>query len=684
MAKSILTPFTFSAGGNAINNDAAATVPLTIKGAASQTANLQEWQTSTPTTVASISSAGAFTAASITSGTEITVGATFAGNAGFEIGRTNGASSTPFIDFHSGATATDFDSRIIASGGNGTNGQGTLTYTAATNTFTGTLSATSVTSTGDITAGNNLRSSFSSGDEGGQIFLNKPVTGTAITSGVNIDIYQNKLRFWEDGGSNRGYFIDITSGANSVGTQLVGVGTTSNSLIIKGDSGTTEGTNQYTFNGSAAKTLNFVSGTNLTIAETSGTFTFNVADASASVAGAVTTGTQTLAGAKILVNPLTINAQPGQYDSSLIITESTFATGKRASINLGNNAASWIIGQDLGGTGTRDFLIYGNGGDRLRISTAGLVTASAFSGSGASLTSIPNSALVNSSITIGSTTISLGGTAPTNLAGVTINGTTIPSSVTLARRDAAQTFTGIQTMTSPAVFTSITTTSSTFDLINSGAGTINFGGAASVMNIGGTSPGNFVDVGYDLVVSNALTVTEGASFGGGFGSAGATISTAGNIDTNGTLNAEGSLTVGTAAINSSITRAYLAGGGTTGATFSNTGALVRTASSARYKQDIADANYSYEDVLALSPKTFRLKEEAESNPDSKVYGGLIAEEVHELESLRVFVNYKTEEDGSVIPDGIAYGEMVSALVSALKHQDARIQALEAQVQALSE
>ena len=50
--------------------------------------------------------------------------------------------------------------------------------------------------------------------------------------------------------------------------------------------------------------------------------------------------------------------------------------------------------------------------------STGTLTATVFSGSGASLTSIPNSALNNSSITVGSTAISLGGTA-TALAGLT-------------------------------------------------------------------------------------------------------------------------------------------------------------------------------------------------------------------------------------------------------------------------
>lgn len=53
-------------------------------------------------------------------------------NAGIEIGDTrSGAASTPFIDFHSGATAMDYDFRIIAGGGNGTNGGGYLTFQGA-------------------------------------------------------------------------------------------------------------------------------------------------------------------------------------------------------------------------------------------------------------------------------------------------------------------------------------------------------------------------------------------------------------------------------------------------------------------------------------------------------------------------------------------------------------------------
>jgi hypothetical protein len=62
--------------------------------------------------------------------TKITIDS--AHNNSIEIGRTDGTSSTPFLDFHSGATAVDYDSRILASGGTGSIGGGTLSITAAT------------------------------------------------------------------------------------------------------------------------------------------------------------------------------------------------------------------------------------------------------------------------------------------------------------------------------------------------------------------------------------------------------------------------------------------------------------------------------------------------------------------------------------------------------------------------
>jgi hypothetical protein len=94
--------------------------------------------------------------------------------------------------------------------------------TASTTPSVSTLTASgTINATGDITTAGFLKSTNSSGDEGGQIDLAKPVSNTSLTTGVTIDVYQNKIRIFETGGSNRGYYIDIASGANSAGTNLL-------------------------------------------------------------------------------------------------------------------------------------------------------------------------------------------------------------------------------------------------------------------------------------------------------------------------------------------------------------------------------------------------------------------------------------------------------------------------------
>ena len=55
-------------------------------------------------------------------------------------------------------------------------------------------------------------------------------------------------------------FLGNASTATSVGT----------SLVLKANSGTTEGTDLYTFNGETSKTLNIVAGANITITSTAG------------------------------------------------------------------------------------------------------------------------------------------------------------------------------------------------------------------------------------------------------------------------------------------------------------------------------------------------------------------------------------------------------------------------------
>lgn len=63
------------------------------------------------------------------------------------------------------------------------------------------------------------------GDEGGEILLEKADTNTSIAgTGVTIDVYQNKLRIFEQGGNARGAYIDITAASNGVGSNLLAGG----------------------------------------------------------------------------------------------------------------------------------------------------------------------------------------------------------------------------------------------------------------------------------------------------------------------------------------------------------------------------------------------------------------------------------------------------------------------------
>jgi len=110
-----------------------------------------------------------------------------------------------------------------------------------------TTVTSNVSANGNITAGTNLVSSYSSGDEGGELLLAKPQTNSTIAgTGVTIDIYQNKLRIFEQGGTARGGYYDITALAAGVATNLAGGSGTVTSLVagngLTGGTITTTGT----------------------------------------------------------------------------------------------------------------------------------------------------------------------------------------------------------------------------------------------------------------------------------------------------------------------------------------------------------------------------------------------------------------------------------------------------------
>jgi hypothetical protein len=102
------------------------------------------------------------------------------------------------------------------------------------------------------------------------------------------------------------------------------------------------------------------------------------------------------------------------------------------------------------------------------------------------------------------------------------------------------------------------------------------------------------------------------------------------------------------------------------------GNLFRSTSSIKYKNDVQNAIHGLDKVMELRPVTYK-----GINDGDTIFGGLIAEEVHEA-GLTEFVQYS--EDGS--PDALAYGQMVSLAFKAIQEQQAIITDLKARIEVL--
>jgi hypothetical protein len=134
------------------------------------------------------------------------------------------------------------------------------------------------------------------------------------------------------------------------------------------------------------------------------------------------------------------------------------------------------------------------------------LTNKTISGANNTLSNIGNASLVNSSISINGSAISLGG----SITGLAVTAGTLAqfastTSAQLAGVISDETGTGALVFgTSPTITTSLITGSLSFDLLNTTATTINFGGAATTIGIG-SSTGN-TTVNNSLVVMGDLTV----------------------------------------------------------------------------------------------------------------------------------------------------------------------------------
>jgi hypothetical protein len=102
------------------------------------------------------------------------------------------------------------------------------------------------------------------------------------------------------------------------------------------------------------------------------------------------------------------------------------------------------------------------------------------------------------------------------------------------------------------------------------------------------------------------------------------------------------------------------------------GGFFRSTSSIKYKTDVQDATHGLAEVIALRPVTYK-----GINDGELIFGGLIAEEVHEA-GLTEFVQYA--DDGT--PDALAYGNMISLCIKAIQEQQALITQLTTRITAL--
>ena len=183
-----------------------------------------------------------------------------------------------------------------------------------------------------------LSSTQSAANEGGEIQLALPSSGSSLTTSVTIDVYQNRLRFFETGSNARGAYIDLTACGNTVGTNLL--------------SGT--GTGSGTVNSGASGKIAYYPSLGTVVDD-------------ASALDYATTGTNlTVTASAIGVIPLAVTGVAGQTASifkAILNTTDVFVINNAGNISTGTWNAS-AIGVAYGGTGQTSFtngqLLIGN------------------------------------------------------------------------------------------------------------------------------------------------------------------------------------------------------------------------------------------------------------------------------------------------------------------------------------
>lgn len=97
---------------------------------------------------------------------------------------------------------------------------GNITANGTLTTYAGISANGTIVANGSISANGALASTFSNTTSGGIINLSIPSSGSTISSGLRMDVSGDLLRFYEVGGSSRGIYVDLTTAAGSIGSNL--------------------------------------------------------------------------------------------------------------------------------------------------------------------------------------------------------------------------------------------------------------------------------------------------------------------------------------------------------------------------------------------------------------------------------------------------------------------------------
>ena len=379
------------------------------------------------------STAGAITGTTITANTQFSGAGTgltgtatslsIGGNAATATTATTATSATTATNLAGGAigsvpyqsaTAT---TAMLAAGSNGqvltlasgvpswaTPATGSVTSVSGTGTVSGISLSGTVTSTGNLTLGGTL--DLSAPPAIGGTTANT-ITGTTITANTKF------VGPYFDAANSAGGALRNASGA----AQLQWGGGGGNNLTLD------VSTN---INGANAQIDISPTGTGHVHMKPTGAGSIEIAPTNLGTINNMSIGATTASTGKFT----TID-----FSSTLAVSGSTGTTGQVLQSN-GSSAPTWVtptayatVTDDTTTNATRYPLFAAATAGNLTTEyvsstkyqfnpSTGVLTATAFSGSGASLTSIPNSALVNSSVTIGSTAVALGATV-TTFAGLT-------------------------------------------------------------------------------------------------------------------------------------------------------------------------------------------------------------------------------------------------------------------------